>query len=59
MDEKILGVADGLPEGIFVGTVEQFSAISPNGKEPPFPVKLHCIFSNPEYSDLVSWLPHS
>ena len=28
------------------------------GKEPPFPVKLHRILSNPEYSDLISWLPH-
>lgn len=28
------------------------------GKEPPFPVKLHRILSNPAYSDLISWLPH-
>jgi len=27
-------------------------------KEQPFPVKLHRILSNPEYSDIVSWLPH-
>lgn len=30
----------------------------PPGKEPPFPVKLHRILSNPEYSDMISWLPH-
>jgi len=29
-----------------------------NGKEPPFPAKLHRILSNPEYSDFISWLPH-
>ncbi len=28
------------------------------GKEPPFPVKLHRILSNPDYSDFISWLPH-
>ena len=28
------------------------------GKDPPFPIKLHRILSNPEYSDLISWLPH-
>jgi len=27
-------------------------------KEPPFPVKLHKILSNPENSDIISWLPH-
>jgi Ca2+-dependent lipid-binding protein len=26
-------------------------------KEPTFPVKLHMILSNPEFSDIVSWLP--
>lgn len=29
-----------------------------NGKEPPFPVKLHRILSNEEYSDCIAWLPH-
>lgn len=29
-----------------------------SGKDPPFPVKLHRILSNPEYSDFISWLPH-
>jgi len=29
-----------------------------SGKEPPFPVKLHKILSNPEYADIISWLPH-
>lgn len=27
-------------------------------KEPPFPVKLHRILNNPEFHDIVSWLPH-
>ncbi len=27
-------------------------------KEPPFPVKLHMMLSNPEFSDIVAWLPH-
>lgn len=27
-------------------------------KEPTFPVKLHMILSNPEYQDIISWLPH-
>jgi hypothetical protein len=35
-----------------------FHKNQPPGKEPPFPVKLHRILSNPEYSDIVSWLPH-
>jgi hypothetical protein len=30
----------------------------PPGKDPPFPVKLHRILSNPEYNDVISWLPH-
>ena len=28
------------------------------GKEPPFPVKFHRILSNPEFRDIISWLPH-
>jgi hypothetical protein len=35
-----------------------FHKNQPPGKEPPFPVKLHRILSNPEYSEIVSWLPH-
>ena len=27
-------------------------------KEPTFPVKLHMILSNPEYEDIIAWLPH-
>lgn len=27
-------------------------------KEPTFPVKLHKILSNPEFQDIISWLPH-
>jgi hypothetical protein len=27
-------------------------------KEPTFPVKLHMILSNPEYEDIITWLPH-
>lgn len=34
------------------------TATQPPGKDPPFPVKLHRILSNPEYNDVVSWLPH-
>jgi len=29
-----------------------------SGKEPPFPVKLHRILSNPEFRNVVTWLPH-
>ena len=36
----------------------EFGKEDPPGKEPPFPVKLHRILSNPEYSDMISWLPH-
>jgi len=36
----------------------EFSPNNPPGKEPPFPVKLHRILTNPEYSDVISWLPH-
>jgi hypothetical protein len=39
----------------------QASAIiaqSTTAKEPTFPVKLHMILSNPEYQDIISWLPH-
>jgi len=28
------------------------------GKDITFPVKLHMILSNPEYQDIISWLPH-
>ncbi len=35
-----------------------FSSSQQPGKEPPFPVKLHRILSNSEYSDVISWLPH-
>lgn len=37
---------------------DEFGKEEPPGKEPPFPVKLHRILSNPEYSDMISWLPH-
>ena len=33
-------------------------AQSTTAKEPTFPVKLHMILSNPEYQDIISWLPH-
>ena len=39
-------------------TGNEFNKSQPPGKEPPFPVKLHRILSNPEYNDIVSWLPH-
>eukprot|EP00559_Dactyliosolen_fragilissimus_P007566 CAMPEP_0184855234 /NCGR_PEP_ID=MMETSP0580-20130426/536_1 /TAXON_ID=1118495 /ORGANISM="Dactyliosolen fragilissimus" /LENGTH=522 /DNA_ID=CAMNT_0027349693 /DNA_START=174 /DNA_END=1742 /DNA_ORIENTATION=- len=29
-----------------------------SGKEPPFPMKLHCILSNNEFNDVITWLPH-
>ena len=35
-----------------------FNKNQPPGKEPPFPVKLHRILSNPDFSDIISWLPH-
>jgi hypothetical protein len=34
------------------------TAEEPPGKEPPFPVKLHRILSNTDFSDIISWLPH-
>ena len=33
-------------------------AQSTTAKEPTFPVKLHLILSNPDYQDIISWLPH-
>lgn len=33
-------------------------ASSNNSKELNFPAKLHVILSNPEYHDVISWLPH-
>jgi hypothetical protein len=36
--------------------LEQFGS---NGtKEPPFPLKLHQILSNPEHEECICWLPH-
>lgn len=29
-----------------------------SSKEPAFPVKLHRILSNPEFRDVIAWLPH-
>lgn len=34
------------------------TSTDPPGKEPPFPVKLHRILSNQEFSDVICWLPH-
>ena len=34
------------------------SSLASVGKEPTFPAKLHMILSNPEYADIISWLPH-
>mmetsp|Transcript_97682 Transcript_97682/g.146402 ORF Transcript_97682/g.146402 Transcript_97682/m.146402 type:complete len:377 (-) Transcript_97682:929-2059(-) len=40
-----------------VGSVlDQYCA--KGAKEPPFPLKLHQILSNPEYQDCICWLPH-
>ena len=33
-------------------------AQSTTAKEPTFPVKLHLILSNPEFQEIISWLPH-
>lgn len=30
----------------------------PSVKEPTFPVKLYMILSNPEFKDIITWLPH-
>lgn len=35
-----------------------FSPQSVSGKEPTFPVKLHMILANPEFQDIIAWLPH-
>eukprot|EP00545_Synedropsis_sp_CCMP1620_P007059 CAMPEP_0119015168 /NCGR_PEP_ID=MMETSP1176-20130426/10591_1 /TAXON_ID=265551 /ORGANISM="Synedropsis recta cf, Strain CCMP1620" /LENGTH=421 /DNA_ID=CAMNT_0006968437 /DNA_START=48 /DNA_END=1313 /DNA_ORIENTATION=+ len=29
-----------------------------SAKEPTFPVKLHLILSNPEFEEIIAWLPH-
>lgn len=34
------------------------TSTDPSGKEPPFPVKLHRILSNPDFTDIICWLPH-
>ncbi len=36
--------------------VKQYSA--GGTKEAPFPLKLHAILANPEYHDIIGWLPH-
>jgi hypothetical protein len=33
-------------------------SMSITSKEPTFPVKLHLILSNPEFEDIIAWLPH-
>jgi HSF-type DNA-binding len=33
-------------------------AQSTTAKEPTFPVKLHMILSNPDFQDIIAWLPH-
>eukprot|EP00521_Asterionellopsis_glacialis_P008918 CAMPEP_0195287326 /NCGR_PEP_ID=MMETSP0707-20130614/4435_1 /TAXON_ID=33640 /ORGANISM="Asterionellopsis glacialis, Strain CCMP134" /LENGTH=378 /DNA_ID=CAMNT_0040347073 /DNA_START=39 /DNA_END=1171 /DNA_ORIENTATION=+ len=38
--------------------VSSLIAQSTTAKEPTFPVKLHMILSNPEFQDIISWLPH-
>lgn len=35
-----------------------FSPVTVSGKEPTFPVKLHMILANPEFQDIIAWLPH-
>ena len=35
-----------------------FVSTTASGKDPPFPVKLHKILSNPEFRDYIMWLPH-
>jgi hypothetical protein len=40
-------------------TVNDATALSqPSAKEPTFPVKLHMILANPEFQDIITWLPH-
>jgi Heat shock transcription factor len=34
------------------------TSTDPSGREPPFPVKLHRILSNPDFTDIICWLPH-
>lgn len=34
------------------------SALGREGAAQTFPMKLHSILSNPEFSDIISWLPH-
>jgi len=34
------------------------TTIPSNAKEPTFPSKLHAILSNPDFQDVISWLPH-
>lgn len=43
---------------MFPASSSSLIAQSITTKEPTFPVKLHIILSNPEYQDIISWLPH-
>eukprot|EP00934_Nitzschia_sp_Nitz4_P000824 Nitzschia sp. Nitz4//scaffold78_size91513//50071//51382//NITZ4_004929-RA/size91513-snap-gene-0.140-mRNA-1//-1//CDS//3329558130//824//frame0 len=56
------GVAQGskpLPKDHSSVTARLIERYSAGGtKEPPFPLKLHAILCNPEYQDLITWLPH-
>lgn len=47
--------------GVFPEKTDGASSLiaqSTTAKEPTFPVKLHMILSNPEFQDIISWLPH-
>jgi hypothetical protein len=40
------------------GTASSLLNQPTSAKEPTFPVKLHLILSNPEFDDIIAWLPH-
>jgi hypothetical protein len=40
------------------GVVVSTDSHKKNTKSPSFPAKLHEILSNPEYEEIIGWLPH-
>mmetsp|Transcript_41559 Transcript_41559/g.60818 ORF Transcript_41559/g.60818 Transcript_41559/m.60818 type:complete len:652 (+) Transcript_41559:255-2210(+) len=51
-------VASPVDAGAVADTQSAGNLGTSSGKEPPFPVKLHRILSNPEFRDIITWLPH-
>ena len=47
-----------LPENTVKASSAIAQSLSITAKEPTFPAKLHLILSNPEFEDIIAWLPH-